>query len=103
VEHENNILKLENTNLALKVKSLEKSMDATEQYSRRNSLRISGIPESSDENTDAIILDISHEIGSDLSLPEIDRTHRVGKRKINGKPRDIITKFGTLRSQIVPS
>ena len=69
-------------------------MDNAEQYSRRNSLRMSGVPETATENTDTLVLDAARAINSDIDLCDIDRSHRVGRPRA-GKPRDIIVKFAT--------
>ncbi|WAQ95100.1 hypothetical protein MAR_007571, partial [Mya arenaria] len=52
--------------------------DAAEQYSRRNCLRISGIPETLSQ-TDVKILDIVKGIDVDLPLDDKDRSHRLIK------------------------
>ena len=49
-------LKKENKTLKSNVAKLEKAVDAGEQYSRSNSLRMSGIEEETGENTDRIVL-----------------------------------------------
>ena len=78
---------------------IEKECDGLEQYSRRNSLRITGIPESEgNTNTDKIVLDMCKDIGLSLTDSDIDRSHWVGKP--NGlKPRQIIVKFTSYRSR----
>ena len=91
-------LKKENKTLKSNVAKLERAVDAGEQYSRRNSLRMSGIEEETGENTDRIVLDIARAIGSDIDINEIDRSHRVGKPKV-GKAREIIIKFSTYRAR----
>ena len=91
-------LKKENKSLKTTVAKLEKAVDAGEQYSRRNSLRMSGVEESNTENTDTIVLDVARAIGSEIDINEIDRSHRVGKPKA-GKNRDIIIKFSTYRAR----
>jgi hypothetical protein len=45
---------------------LKGRIEEMEQYSRRQSVRISGIPESEDENTDMVVLDIARRIGLEL-------------------------------------
>lgn len=67
-------------------------IDDLEQYSRRNSLTISGVPESDRESTDALVIDVAKAAGVDVTVADIDRTHRFGKAK-NNKPRQIIAKF----------
>ncbi|KAH3738900.1 hypothetical protein DPMN_045543 [Dreissena polymorpha] len=67
---ENNVLKDQVAKLTLQA-------DRAEQYSRSNCLRVTGIPETKDnEDTDEIILDMAIEIGANLSIEEIDRSHR---------------------------
>lgn len=81
----------------------ERKLDTAEQYSRRNCLRISGVSETPDENTDDIVLKIARECDVDLSLADISRSHRVKPRAKqptstgNIRPRDIIVKFISYR------
>lgn len=72
---------LDDTNgeLLRRIEALELEQDRAHQYSRRNSVRISGIPEKKDESTDQIVLSISESIGAYLNIDEIDRSHRVGR------------------------
>ena len=98
-------LESENRDLRGRVAALEFSQDAADQYSRRNSLRVSGFKEQPpDENTDQLILNMAAAIGADLSVSEIDRSHRVGPQQVvptgvSSKPRDIIVKFTSYRSR----
>ncbi|KAK3927935.1 LINE-1 retrotransposable element ORF1 protein [Frankliniella fusca] len=83
-----------NSQLAEKDKvihALSERLNECEQYSRRNNLRIFGVAESADEDTDAIVLKVASDIGAHLSVHQIDRSHRVGKAGTN--PRPIIVKF----------
>ena len=90
----------ENSTLRERVQQLELEADRAQQYSRRNCLRVSGLPEAQSENTDDIILDMAKAAGANLSLEEIDRSHRVGKPKApNARPRDIIVKFISYRAR----
>ena len=43
------------------IENLEKKVDELKQYGRRNAIKISGIPENKDDNTDQIMLDIAME------------------------------------------
>ena len=104
-------LETENASLRKRVITLENQVDASEQYSRRNLLRISGVPEfisahsasiadpltAPREDTDSFVLQMCEDLGVDMSLSEIDRSHRVGNGK--KKPRDILVKFATYRSR----
>ena len=67
-------------------------LDASEQYSRRSSVRVFGIPERKNESTDDIICRLGEAIGADVFLEDIDRSHRVGRQDDN-KIRPIICKF----------
>ena len=99
-------LEQENSNLKKRVEKLEISADNAEQYSRRNCLRISGVPENNDEVTDNIVLDLATAIDADIKLEDIDRSHRLGKPKSRdssddtpARPRDINIKFSTYRAR----
>ncbi|KAE8751880.1 hypothetical protein FOCC_FOCC001357 [Frankliniella occidentalis] len=70
---------------------VETRLDELEQYGRRNNLRIFGVQEKEDENTDDIVIDLAQKMGVEIDGSFIDRSHRVGKR---GSPnRPIIVKF----------
>ena len=77
-------------------------MNNQEQYSRRNCLRIFGVPEADNENTDAIVCRIANSnLGVDLRPDNIDRSHRVRRRTPpppgSSKPRAIIVKMTSYR------
>lgn len=85
--------------LKRRVDTLESSNDALEQYQRRNSLRISGLPE--DDNEDVLsrslnIINNTMKVDPPIHEDDIDRVHRIGRRDSN-KPRPIIIKFSTYR------
>lgn len=96
--NENQRLTRENTELRNRVCRLEALADETEQYSRRNSVRISNMPETRDENTDSLVLKVADVMGVDLSSRDIDRSHRIGQpgRKAH---RDIIVKLTSYRAR----
>ena len=76
---------------------LKDENDRLEQYSRRNSLRISGVPEIPNEEVMQCVLDICrHKLGVPVSREHIERAHCTGK-KIEGKasPRPILVKFSS--------
>ena len=98
IKEENARLTKENIELTKRVTKLESAIDDSEQYSRRNSLRVSNVKEDSDENTDQIVLSIANELNVDISPNDIDRSHRVGKPSTS-KPRDILVKFATYRAR----
>ncbi|MEW8560817.1 MAG: hypothetical protein AB2541_01895 [Candidatus Thiodiazotropha sp.] len=92
---ENLRLVRENEELKERVVNLEKAVDESEQYSRRNNVRLTNIPEKDNEDTDQIVLKIAEAIGADLTIAEIDRSHRTGKP--GRRHRDIIVKLSTYR------
>ncbi|CAH1253640.1 Hypp1210 [Branchiostoma lanceolatum] len=91
-----NNLKDEHSTLQAKVNNLE-------QYSRRNCVIISGIPESPGErSTDNAVLSVANDklrCDPQLTINDIDRSHRLGKPRGDGKPRPIIAKFCSYRSK----
>lgn len=95
---DNERLTRENIALKKRVTTLEAQMDASEQYSRRNSLRISGIPETANEDTDQVVLHVAETVGVNILPSEIDRSHRLGKPG-NRQTRDILVKFTTYRAR----
>lgn len=100
LEEKNTSLESENKALLTRVSTLEKAAEQTEQYSRRNNLRITGCGETDNENTDDIILKMAADIGSDIQLGDIDRSHRVGKPGSHRtRPREVIVKFTSYRAR----
>ena len=71
---------------------LSEQINDLEQYSRRQCLNFSGIPEQHNENTDKLIIEIAKSAGVNVKPDDIDVSHRIGKPKA-GKPRAIIAKF----------
>ena len=77
-----------------KISNLDDKIEQLEMYSRRNGVRIHGIPENKDENTDELVLKIAEDIGADIPKLALGRSHRVGKRFTDRKaPRPIIVKY----------
>ena len=82
------------------------TVNSLEQYSWRNSVRISGYPEPYAENTEDRVVKIAKELDVDISKDNIDRSHRVGKPTQQGRsapdrvrPRDILVKFSTYNTR----
>ena len=75
--------------------TINDKLDDQEQYSRRTSLRIvNNWPEDKNENTDDKVLDlVNNKLQLDLEKEDIDRSHRVGPKARNGRPRPIIVRF----------
>ena len=84
----------------------------TQQYTRRNCLLISGIPESIvkdeqgkliPEDTDKVVIELAKkELGVELKPEDLDRTHRTAKsQNEKGKPRAIIREdIGTVPAYV---
>ena len=68
--------------MSKKVENLEKEIDKHEQYSRQNCLLVHGIVETDDEVTDDLVIKtISPKMKIEISPVDLDRTHRIGKKK----------------------
>ena len=83
--------------LEKKVEALEVKLDDMEQYSRRNKPRVSGIPETDSEDLNKKVTELINDklqATPPVTLGQIDRVHRVGKKKEN-TPRAILVKFST--------
>ena len=77
-----------------KIETLEKSFDNQEQYSRRNCLLVHGIEEKEGEQTDKVIIDtVVEKMNMAITSDDLDRSHRIGKKKEGNKSRLIIVKF----------
>jgi len=85
------------------VKNIKKENENLEQYGRRTSLRIVGIPPSKNETGEECLQKVVDVInGTDVQIPEccIDRAHRIGrpfKREDGSVAQTVIVKFSTWR------
>ncbi|XP_052704543.1 uncharacterized protein LOC128180457 [Crassostrea angulata] len=98
------ILVPEIAGLRSEIEELSTRLDEMEQYSRRNCLKISGIPEEKNENTDTLVLNVFNNImfkqkQDKIALESISRSHRVGRPASGRGPRDIIVKFVSYRDR----
>ncbi len=75
---------------------LNKRIEHLESYSRRNSVRISGIPLTETRGNDVQwMIDFSAKhLGVKLTVHDIGRMHRTGKNTVD-RPSDILVKFST--------
>jgi exosome complex exonuclease DIS3/RRP44 len=82
------------------VEELQLKVDEQEQYERRNSLRLSNLPERENENLHARFMKINDErlFLDDLEEHDIDQIHRVG-RYDSKKTRQVLIKFATYRAR----
>lgn len=82
-----------------KTSMLENKIDEIEQYGRRQNLRIFGIDEKKNENTEELVLNIfNNKMGINIQPHMIQRSHRVGKPAPN-KNRAIIIKFQSYKDR----
>ena len=99
---------LKNTQKKLKTceeknEKLEHLLNTQEQYSRRNCIRVFGVPERERESTDQLVCDIAkNHMGVNLKPEQIDRSHRVRRRVepaggLPRRPRAIIVKLTSYR------
>ena len=85
------------------INDLTNRLDALEQYTRRNSVRITGIPETSGqekEDTDTVVMKVGEALGLEIKPEMIDRSHRIGKPGMQ-PCRPIIVKFASYRYKSV--
>ena len=71
-----------------------------EQYTRRNNVRIYGVAEQPEENSDNLAFDFfKSELNVDIASNNISRSHRVSK-KSGVEPRPIIVRFTKHNSKV---
>ena len=71
-----------------KSRKLENKRDDLEMYGHRNGIRIHGIPENQEEDTDKLVINLAKEIRADIPSTALGRNHRVG-RKSDNRPRAV--------------
>ena len=90
--------------LQIELESRSDVLEDLQQYSRRNCLIVSGVPERRNEKTDDLIKNVATKVGVEVQDQDIDRSHRLGAPK-PGRPRPIIVKFTRYnkRSELIKS
>ena len=89
------------SNLERKLAKVETDVKDQELYSRRNCLRINGLAESANEDTDTVVINLAKDkLGIQLSPGDIDRSHRLPVRTNAGNdddqprlPKPLLVKF----------
>ena len=78
------------------ITDMSSQLEELEQHGRRDSLRIAGIPESDNDDTDSAILNICSaiEVNPPVQPSDIAVSHRLGKKE-TGKTRQVIVNFAT--------
>ena len=99
-------LRSENTRLRNLVGDLEDQVESQEQYSRRNCLRISGLTEQDGEDVGETTLKLFNQkmdVQPPIQPSDIDRIHRLGEKRDDGRPRGVIVKFSayTARNRVM--
>ena len=89
------IIKQVNTRLCDKMKLLERQCWANKQYSRRECLEISGVPESvTDNDLEGKVLKLLEKIDVEVHPDHIEACHWI---KPNAGPKNVITKMPRLK------
>ncbi|KAK3888066.1 hypothetical protein Pcinc_007856 [Petrolisthes cinctipes] len=82
---------------------LEKEeLDQQEQYSRRNNHRIRGIEEKETEDVAKMTIDLINKNVCEMkpiTIDDVNRVHRVGRRRDDGVSRPILIRFSTYRAR----
>ena len=87
-------VKEEMTSLKEKLFQVHKTLDRHEQYSRRNHLLVHRGEEKKKNTDQEIINTVKNDLEEEITIHDIDRTHRLGKRKPdNNVPRPINVNF----------
>ena len=94
-------LEQQNADLHKKVQGTISEVDNLQQYSRCNCLLFHGITESSDEDTDELVIDQCNEkLNLSITRDMLERTHRLGSTPAQGgKPSAIIVKLCSYRNR----
>ncbi len=77
----------------LRSKTNRFELDRLEQYSRKDSVRIFGIPETPNENTNDLVIDLGQEIGVEIKPEDISVAHRLPPKCGKDGNKPIIVKF----------
>ena len=89
-----NNLKSDVSYLSEKLGKLEETIDAQQQYSRRNCLLLHGIVVTKGEDTDDLVLEVlNDDMGLNILKTALDCSHRIGNPKTKKKSRPIVDKF----------
>ena len=104
LNEKNKDLEKQTIQLQIELESRSDVLEDLQQYSRRNCLIVSGVPERRNEKTDDLIKNVATKVGVEVQDQDIDRSHRLGAPK-PGRPRPIIVKFTRYnkRSELIKS
>ena len=86
-----------NANLLKSVDILSAQLDSNEQHNRNECLLLHGVPESDKEtplqSSTLFVENINRHLKAGMELGHIRRSHSLGKKRTNRKPRPIIARF----------
>ncbi|KAK5642794.1 hypothetical protein RI129_008961 [Pyrocoelia pectoralis] len=82
-----------NIHLEREVGALKMQLDSVDQYNRRNTIEIHGIPCLKHEDVRDLILQVGNALGVTIERNCIDACHRLGLQKLHHPPPGIICKF----------
>ena len=88
---ETNVLKQEVNALKRVIQVQRFEFDKLEQYGRRETIRINGIPETEGEDTNVLVTELAADIGVTITTSDISVSHRMPGRP--GTAKTIIAKF----------
>jgi exosome complex exonuclease DIS3/RRP44 len=102
LKNELNSSKVEINSLKTCIGSMENEVDSLEQYSRRNSIRITGLVESTEPPEDIyeVVLGFFKDdngLNCNVDINDIDRAHRVGQKKQQNRP--VLVKFASYQTK----
>ena len=95
LEQEMNVVLQDNTKKIKKIEVLENEINHLEQYGRWDMLTLKGIPKQAGESTDDVIINVANMLEVDLSVRDIDISHRTS----NNTDAGIIIKFNSRRKR----
>ncbi|KAG8289754.1 hypothetical protein J6590_097886 [Homalodisca vitripennis] len=87
------VLKVENSQLQRELEQVKKELCDVQQYSRRNTVDIQGVPENKSENVFEVVKAVAKVLRFDLKAEMIDAVHRLAGGSGASRPRGIILKF----------
>ncbi|XP_039295346.1 uncharacterized protein LOC120353910 [Nilaparvata lugens] len=88
-----NELRGENNGLRKQIADLQLRVDEAEQYSRRNTIEIHGVPVQKGENVVTIVKDIGRSLGFPVNDSMIDACHRLRSKVGSGRHPGIIVRM----------
>ena len=97
------VVKNVNKKLEVRIINLEKNQAKSEQYSRRNNIELSGIPNDiPEDNLDKVLIDICHDSGLEIEPKDIEGCHRLPvSRYIRDSNKRLIVKFVTRKHETI--